>query len=157
MGDRTWFLISFKIEHANKFAEVLSFDSTKNFTEWGSNFTIKDNIVTLDFEEMNYGGVGECDDLAAKFLTFNGQYGSGGGYGPGRFTCFMGDMLTVETNQDMKHIANIKIENGKVSADEDSIAFLQKFIDIDELVKKYFSGCKDPDFIAEMAKRRLTR
>jgi hypothetical protein len=66
-------------------------------------------------------------------------------------------MLTVDTNHDMEFVANVRVNNGRVSIDEGYIAFLQKFIDIDELVKKYFSGCKDPDFIAEMAKRRLTR
>lgn len=92
MGDRCYLSLTFRKTDAKEVAEAFGFKNEKELFTFGS-AEIDDltpNVVTVGFDEVNYGGQNELEDLASKNVLFEGWHGTGGSYPEETFCSFRG-------------------------------------------------------------------
>lgn len=152
MGDRTWTTLRFHERDKAKFEQI-----------WGDRLGLADedpidSIYEIFLEEVNYGGYEYAEEMWNQKLVFKYVHGSGGDYNAAMIVGFFDEQaeVTVSEGGDIVVTAMRKSENSDEAViTPTSLEAVSHFFKIERLVEKYFSNCKDPEFIAEIVKRKM--
>lgn len=156
MSDRCWFEIKFLRKDIHGFRDFIvnEFDE-KYYQKFLLDYTNDYDEISIDIDEMNYGGDFEINDLANKKLTFLVNTGKGDEYDEAEKCCFFGEMSTwfgeryaIDTDIDWK-TESIKINKS-------SLDYLKNFVRVKNLVEKYFNKCEEPEFLRQLAIKILS-
>ena len=152
MGDRTWLQLTIRKDDINKVNEIFGYDLCD------AELNEPDNTsVTGYYDEVNYGGSEELEELAYSGITFIAQHGSGGGYGAYEIVCFLGEQQSSEIGYEGGFVVETHYEDGEVIISKDSLSRIKNWYRIENLARKHLDNCQEPEFLAEVAKRRLTK
>jgi len=158
MGDTTWARLRFHKNDKEAFAKILEdeFDEDEDEFDEEYNQTNEPCVYELQFDEVNYGGYDMVETMWNAKLTFWYEHGYGGNYGGAMMVGFFGDSAEVETDNQGRVLITVQRNS------DDTAIVRQEFIDnateffkMESLIHKYFNDCRDPEFVAEVVKRKL--
>ena len=93
MGDRTWVCITVALKDEATLLEVMRF---KPEEKEHLNPEERDGLLTVTFDEINWGGYDELRQLAKRKISFMAHNGSGSSYGEGLSVGYRGKLVEVE-------------------------------------------------------------
>ncbi len=104
MGDRCTVVVVCAKQHEG---EVTAIMNGCVEPEFGANGTEHKDILELEFEEMNYGGYDQLQEIAAKGIPFHGWNGPGCSYGHGVFAAFEGKYAESPSGEDARPVVSV--------------------------------------------------
>jgi len=93
--------------------------------------------------------------MANQNLTFWYEHGHGGGYMGSIIVGFFGDFQVIESDNMGSVLIPVKQKNGTAYVEPTALESATDFFKVQELVEKYFQDCRDPEFVAEVVKRKM--
>ena len=153
MGDRTWLRVEHFHKDAQAVEDTIGFKPYSYAQEKAPADTPPHEVVESDYEEVNYGGWDECEQLAAKGVTFLATHGSGVNYSRCEMVGLRGIFVGVEVSHKGNHCVDIQIDDdGNIQINDFAINEIIKYEKFARFARAELRGNQlTPEEIAEVA------
>ena len=127
MGDRCYLSITIRKQDEEKFTEVLKKhgEVQDSGDDLFDEVADEDQTIRYTMFEANYGLTDEREQWA-KEMTFYGDHGAGGGYGPILFVAYNGELIEVDSDWSGNPMVPVNPETGQPSAGV--LAHVQRYL-----------------------------
>jgi hypothetical protein len=149
MGDRTWVKIFVKEKDITHVENIFG----ESYT---SSYHFMPNVLELYYDEVNWGGIEELEELASCGVNFIANWGTGDDYPPGICVSFCKIASFVHKTANGDYYIPVTIKDGIVTADQEDLKRLKPHAVLKFLVEAYLYKYKLPEKLyAVFAKARL--